>query len=53
MDNFPSNLLEKLCKQNTVKSGDTAVAKKIHPLITNPYVNEVTLRRQKPPLKCY
>ena len=31
----------------------TAVTKKIHPLITNPYVNEVTLRRQKPPLKCY
>ena len=30
----------------------TAVVKKIHPLITNPYVNEVTLRRQKPPLKC-
>ena len=29
----------------------TAVAKKIHLLITNPYVNEVTLRRQKPPLK--
>ena len=23
-----------------------------HTLVTNPYVNEVTLRRQKPPLKC-
>ena len=30
----------------------TASQKKIHPLITKPYVNEVTLRGQKPPLKC-
>ena len=30
----------------------TALLKRNGPLITNPYVNEVTLRRQKPPLKC-
>ena len=30
----------------------TASQIEIHPLITKPYVNEVTLRGQKPPLKC-
>ena len=29
----------------------TAAELRLHTLITNPYVNEVTLRRQKPPLK--
>ena len=47
-----------ICRGGRVKSlfsltrVGTAVAKKIHTLITNPYVNEVNLRRQKPPLKC-
>ena len=31
---------------------DTVQAKRNVTLITNPYVNEITLRRQKPPLKC-
>ena len=31
---------------------DTVLADYNFTLITNPYVNEVTLRRQKPPLKC-
>ena len=33
-------------------SFDTVLADYNFTLLTNPYVNEVTLRRQKPPLKC-
>ena len=38
--------------RSTPPLGTTVVCDWDGTLITNPYVNEVTLRRQKPPLKC-